>query len=714
MGKDLQLLTHIETTVQHQESPRLVRRTALAEIKTSALYILLKRLPQTPPRLAKRLSFMANNTIDIHSSSSLSIQISSSQASKMTSNSPSVLPKPEGWWKSLTSIYQIYPSSYIASGPTPKLDNPVPPIKDHLPPPPTAGLGDLKGITSKLPYLQALGVDCIWLSPCYEGPLIDMGYDIADYTKIDPRFGTNADIDMLIHKAHSLNIRVLLDLVINHTSDQHKWFRESQKSSSTKYSDYYIWKDPKYIIDPKSPDNPPTATPPNNWASFFGGSAWTFVPSRQQYYLHLFDYRQPDLNWESPTVRKAIYDDAIRFWLDRGIDGFRVDTCAIYSKDPSFPDGDVDPKHEGRWGKFANPAPFVVSGPHIHEYWQEIRKDALDKYGDVLMIGELGPIGHDNIMRYIGRERREMSMVFDFLLNSVGGAHEKGFEDVGTWKLRELKEAARQNQELGMDKDREGRGFGEGWNTVVCENHDLPRSVSRFGSGSLTYENGGKFSMEYWERSAKLIALMIGTMSGTLVMYQGQEIGMTNIPQSWNVKDLMDLASIEYYQRMEREHPGDKEFLARVWKGICALSRDNARTPMQWSDEENAGFSEEKPWMRVNDNYKEINIKEQEGRQGSVLEFWKRVLKLRKNEKEVFIEGKFKAIDTSNEKLFGFEKIGENGKGAMVFLNFSEDEVAFSGTELKEKNIELTMSNVEGSEDKGKLKSWEGKAFFFS
>ena len=552
---------------------------------------------------------------------------------------------------------------------------------------------------SKLSYFKDLGVDAIWLSPVYPSPLIDMGYDISDYTDIDARFGTLGDMLTLISKAHEMGIRVLMDLVINHTSNQHKWFKESKKSKDGEFADFYIWKDPKISKDEEGKEK---KGPPNNWGSFFGGPAWKYVKERDQYYMHLFDYRQPDLNWESPKTRQKIYDDAIRFWLDRGVDGFRVDTAGIYSKDQKFEDGEVDPK--SRFGKeFGTPFQAVVNGPRIHEFWQEIRKGATSKYGDVLMVGELGPIGKEEIMKYVGRNRKELSMVFDFEMSTIAETEMAGgFEKLAQWDLPMLKAAVGRTQSLIAEKG--------GWASVFAENHDLPRSVSRYGSGSVTRKGEGDDHADgkYLERSAKVLCLLLTTLSGNLYMYEGQEIGMTNIPKNWSLDDLMDIASIQYYEKMVKEHPGDKDFLGKVWEGICANSRDNARTPVQWSAATNAGFSQEKPWMKVNENYKKINVEEQSSREDSVWGFWKKMLKIRKNNAEVLINGSYHVHDEKNEKTFIFEKRTEDGKKAVVITNWTDEEVEFKLPETEGK-MELVMSNV--SKPSEKLGAWEGRLY---
>ena len=698
---------------------------------------------------------MSNNNIDITQGSTLSINAHTSRAfTTMATNSPSshpsILPKPDFWWKSLSSIYQIYPASFLqtSSTPTPQPnstsivtddtnnsaaidtssqepngDVPTPPrtgrgsipgittklpylqkdekAKPGIPPPPTTGLGSLKGIISKLPYLSSLGIQCIWLSPVYPSPLIDMGYDVSNYTDIDPRFGTLDDMLELIQTAHDAGIRVLMDLVINHTSTSHHWFQESKKSREGKYADFYIWKDPKIV---KDDDGRERKEPPNNWGSFFGGSAWEWVEERGQYYMHLFDYRQADLDWESSKMRQTVYDDAIRFWLDRGVDGFRIDTAGIYAKDQRFEDGEVDP--DSRFGeKYGTPFKAIVGQEKSHTYWQEIRREVLAKYGDVLMIGELGGHDKEEIMKYVGRERKELSMVFDFEMAAVGDAEMAGgFEKLGSWSLPDMKGAIGRTQDLVATQG--------GWAAVFSENHDIPRTVSRFGSESVTRKINGermKGNEKYWERSAKMLCLLLTTLSGNLVIYEGQEIGMTNIPESWSLDDLMDIVSIEYYHKIKKEHPGDKELLDRVWKGICVMSRDNARTPMQWTSGKNAGFSSEKPWMKVNDNHTQINVENQTGRKDSVWSFWRKMLNVRNTNQELLIQGSYQVQDYDNEKTFVYEKRTADCKAAVVVLNWTDEGLDFELPEAEDKKWELEISNIESPGRK--LGPWEGRLY---
>jgi oligo-1,6-glucosidase len=557
------------------------------------------------------------------------------------------------WWKDGTA-YQIWPASYKDSN--------------------GDGYGDIPGIISTLDHLKDLGIDIIWLSPMYDSPQHDMGYDIANYEDVWPKFGTMADMDKLIEKVHALGMRLLLDLVVNHTSDEHKWFQESKKSKDNPYSDWYIWCDPKYDAEGKR-------QPPNNWTSFFGGSAWEYVPERDQYYLHLFAKQQPDLNWENEVTRRAIYKSAIEFWLDKGIDGFRVDTVNLYSKDITFPD----------LAPGASIVSQCVNGPRMHEWLQEQRREVLDKYGDVALVGELGGTGAEEIMNYISADRRELDMVFDFGMVEMGGRFEVEPHETWKHKLPEFKEAVLKVQNFLKRSD--------AWATVFAENHDQGRSLSRFATDVPKYR----------EKAAKLMAILLGTLSGTLFLYQGQEIGMVNVPEDWGPEYMRDIAAVNYWREMNERYPGDEKMLQSALAGLQRVGRDNARTPVQWSAEEYAGFSTVEPWMRVHDNYKEVNIAAQEKDPNSVLTFWKKVLTIRKEHADVLVHGQFELFDYENLNTFWYVK-DYQGKKLLVALNFSDEEQAFSvPPSVKDRKLNLLLANVDhlGS----KLSPWEARAY---
>ena len=492
-------------------------------------------------------------------------------------------------------------------------------------------------------------------------------------------------MDALICGLHDRGMRIILDLVVNHTSDQHHWFQESRKSRKGKYADWYIWKDPKI-------DENGMKQPPNNWGANFGGSTWEWVAEREQYYLHLFAKEQPDLNWECVETRKAIHESALSFWFEKGVDGFRIDTANLYSKVQSFPDGVVEP--HGRLAPYAEAGPYVANGPRIHEFYKEIRSDVLDKYDDPMMVGELGGCTIPQILEYVSSDERELSMVFDFDFVAVGDMHRKPWHEIKGkgFDLPEIKTALKKTQDLVANP--------KGWSSMLAENHDIPRSIDRFGTTDPKYR----------EKASKVLAMMLGTLSGTLFVYQGQEIGMTNIPESWGIDDIKDLNSINYYNKVKKEHPGDKKFLHKAWLGIVKYSRDNARTPVQWDSSKHAGFSKNKPWMRVNDNYKNINVANQLDDKHSIRSFWKRMIKLRKEHADLFIQGAYLVHDFDDEKTFTFEKTNTNGKKSLVMLNFSDEEQTFKLPKTFEgKSMRCLISNEDSPGEK--LGPWEGRIY---
>ena len=574
------------------------------------------------------------------------------------------------WWKDCT-CYQVWPASF-------KDDN-------------GDGLGDIPGLLTKLDYLHDLGVNVIWLSPMYASPQVDMGYDISDYEAVYPPYGTMEDMDKLIKGLHDRGMRLILDLVINHTSDQHAWFQDSRRDRTNERSDWYIWKDAK-IVDG-------TREPPNNWGAIFGGSAWEYCPERDQFYLHMFTKAQPDLNWENESARKAIYQSALRFWLEeKQVDGFRVDTANLYSKVQTFPDGAVAP----RLAPYGDATPYVLNGPRIHEFYKEIRSQVLDHFGDPMMVGELPGTSFDGILDFVSSDAHELSMVFDFDVVKLGGAFMAPKHEITGYRLPELKTALKKTQDLTANT--------KGWSTIFAENHDLPRSVSRHA-----LSRDGPTDPKYHDKAAKVLAMLLGTLSGTLFVYQGQEIGMTNIPESWGPEDLRDIAAINYWNDMKARYPGDREILRRAWLGIVAVGRDNARTPVQWSGEPHAGFTTGKPWMRVNDNYKEINVAAQIDNKNSILTFWKRMLKLRREHADMFVHGQYLVHDHDNLNTYTYEKdsAGSSSSAALVMLNFSTEEcVAEVPAAFQDRKLDLLVSNV--AEPSEKLSPWEGRVYIAS
>ena len=529
------------------------------------------------------------------------------------------------WWKE-SVVYQIYPRSFCDSN--------------------GDGIGDLKGITEKLDYLKELGINVIWLSPVYQSPNDDNGYDISDYEAIMTEFGTMADFDEMLNKAHSLGIKIVMDLVVNHTSDEHKWFVESRSSKDNPKRDYYIWKDGK------------GGKEPNNWGSAFSGSAWQLDETTGQYYLHLFSKKQPDLNWENDKVREEVYSMMTR-WFDKGIDGFRMDVISLISKDQSFPDG---PTYGGLYGSFES----CANGPRVHEFLQEMNKKVLSKY-DIMTVGECAGVTLEEAKQYANSEGTELNMVFQF--EHVGLDDDENMKwSTKKMPLVPLKENLSKWQK-GLNK--------VAWNSLYFCNHDQPRIVSRLGSEKD----------EYRELSAKCIATCLHMMQGTPYVYQGEELGMTNTVFN-SVKDFRDLESINAYHELTEKGVISAE---ELFPKICHKSRDNARTPMQWDDSKNAGFTTGTPWIDVNPNYTKINAKEQMARENSVFNYYKKLIALRK-EYEIIVYGDYNLLLPEDEDLFVYER-SLDGKKLLVACNFSENEREFDFDIVK--NGKILTNNYE-------------------
>lgn len=514
------------------------------------------------------------------------------------------------WWKE-SVVYQIYPQSFKDSN--------------------GDGIGDIRGIIEKLDYLKDLGVDILWISPICESPLDDNGYDISDYQEIHRRYGTLDDYEFLLAEAHKRGIRIIMDLVVNHTSDEHKWFVESKKSIDNPYRGYYIWKSGK---DGKEP---------NNWGSIFGGSAWDYDATTDSYYLHCFSKKQPDLNWENPKVREEIYK-MMRWWCDKGIDGFRMDVISMISKDPAYPDGEV------KDGLYGDAGPYYLHGPRVHEYINEMNREVLSKY-DIMTVGETAGVTIEDAKLYAGKDRDELNMVFQFEHVSIGDG------DYGKWTTErydfmEFKDIMNRWQEE-LDEN--------AWNSLFLDNHDQPRCVSRFGNDSD----------EFREVSAKMLATCIHMMRGTPYIYQGEELGMTNAYFD-DLSKYRDIESLQFYEEYTKAGCIDPDTMMRA---LQLRGRDNARTPMQWNDKCNAGFSEGTPWIDVNPNYKYINVENQISNKDSVLSYYKKLIQLRKAN-EIVVYGKYKAYDRENDKIFAYER-ELNGQKLLVVCNFTEQEVAY-------------------------------------
>ena len=522
------------------------------------------------------------------------------------------------WWKE-SVVYQIYPRSFMDS------DN--------------DGIGDIKGITSKLDYLKNLGIDVIWLSPVFKSPNDDNGYDISDYEDIMDEFGTMSDFDELLSEAHNRGIKIIMDLVVNHSSDEHKWFVEARKSKDNPYRDYYIWRDGK------------DGSTPNNWDSIFSGSAWEYDEETNQYFLHLFSKKQPDLNWENENLRQAVYS-MMKFWLDKGIDGFRMDVCNLFSKAEGLPDiGEEGP--EG----------IYMNGPKIHDYLHEMNKEVLSKY-DIMTVGETPGVSPKHARDYVGEDRDELNMVFHFELMDLPNASDKFYKK--PYKLTDIKNIFMKWYD-GLENI--------GWNSLFMNNHDQPRMVSRFG-------NDSKYRIE----SAKMLATLIHTFKGTPYIYQGEEIGMTNICFD-DIKKYRDIETINYYNE-KIKNEDEKSLIER----IKITSRDNARTPMQWDDSLNGGFSKATPWIDVNPNYKQINVKESLEDSNSIFNYYKELIKLRHNN-DTIVYGDVKLIYPENESIFAYTR-NLDDEQLMVVLNFYENEIDFKIPDNIDINkLEIILSN---------------------
>ncbi|KAL4931356.1 glycoside hydrolase family 13 protein [Aspergillus undulatus] len=565
------------------------------------------------------------------------------------------------WWKEAT-IYQVYPASFKDSN--------------------GDGWGDIPGVIEKVPYLHSLGVDAVWLSPMYESPMLDMGYDVSDYEKVLPAYGTVADVENLVEACHKYGLRLILDLVVNHTSDQHQWFQESRSSKDNPRRDWYFWRPPRY-------DEAGNRMPPSNYRGYFAGSTWTWDEHTQEYYFHLYAKGQPDLNWDNPETRKAIYNSAIRFWLDRGIDGFRVDTVNKYSKYTDFPDAPItDPK------SYIQPAIGMwCNGPRIHEFIQEMYNEALEPYGDIVTVGELANTPDPaHVLKYVGASAKQLSMVFHLDIGHIGKGD--SLEDkymLQPWNLTDMKSIVTKWQTFIEGTD--------GWTTAFCENHDNGRSVSRFASDAA----------EFRVISAKMLALMTVAMTGTLFLYQGQEIGMINAPREWPIDEYQDIEGLGYYREAQSQVASgvDPSRVSRIMDGLRILGRDHARLPMQWDDSPQAGFTTGVPWMRTHDLYREINVKKQEADADSVLSFWKKLLRLRKEYRQLFVHGAFEVLDFENERTFCFVK-SRGEQRALVVLNFSATEQPCCEGGMAAE-MRLLVSNY--AEPSDRLRPYEGRIY---
>lgn len=525
----------------------------------------------------------------------------------------------EKWWKNAV-VYQIYPRSFKDSN--------------------GDGIGDLEGIYEKLDYLAELGIDVIWMSPVYKSPNDDNGYDISDYQDIMDDFGTMDDFDRVLKKAHSLNIKIMMDLVVNHTSDEHKWFIESKKSKDNPYHDYYMWADPDK-----------NGNPPNRWESCFSGSAWEYVESVGQFYLHSFSRKQPDLNWDNPKVREEVFK-MMTWWCDKGIDGFRMDVISMISKYPGLPDGP-----ENGNGYTGNTS---CDGPNIHKYLREMNEKVLSKYR-LITVGECPGVNAEQAKKYANIDGSELDMIFQF--EHVSGSALKPCHH-GKWDGEAMTMPELRANFTKWQKDLEGCA----WNSLFLSNHDQPRCVSRFGNDSEQYR----------ELSAKMLATMTHFQKGTPYVYQGEELGMTNAYME-NIADYRDIESLNAYKELTTK----ENIPAKTVMGyIKAVGRDNARTPMQWDASENGGFTSGTPWLQVNKNYKTINAAAQVNDPDSVFAYYKKLIALR-HTNEVMVNGVYDVLIPDHPQIYAYTRtLGD--KQLLVLCNDSDTNVAIPA-ELQEK-----------------------------
>lgn len=518
-------------------------------------------------------------------------------------------------WIKRSVVYQVYPRSFMDSN--------------------GDGIGDLNGITSKLDYIKELGANIIWLNPIYSSPNDDMGYDIMDYRDIMSEFGTMDDFKKMLNRAHELGLKIMLDLVVNHTSDEHSWFKASVKKEG-KYKDFYIWKDPK---DGKEP---------NNWGASFQGSAWEYVAQRGQYYLHTFSKKQPDLNWNNPQVREEVYS-LMKFWLDMGVDGFRMDVINYISKPDEMPDGKL---MENGFGDFH---PFCLNGARQNEFLKEMNQKVLSKYNCVT-VGETVMVKPEHALEYANLDGSELDMVFHFQHMGVDSGKYGKWSD-NKFDFNKLREILCTWQE---------KLCGKAWNSLYWDNHDQPRYVSRFGNDSTE---------EYRSLSAKMLATCLYLMQGTPYILYGDELGMTNVAFT-SIDQYKDIDSINAFKAFTEKGVSEEEMMRYIHKH----SRDNGRTPMQWNDSENAGFSTASPWLKVNPNYKKINAQSQVNDPKSVYSYFKKLLHYRTNT-DIIIDGSFSLTNKEEMNIFSYDRVLGN-KIVHVYCNFSDEKskpFAFKG-----------------------------------
>ncbi|WP_047980611.1 glycoside hydrolase family 13 protein [Ornithinibacillus contaminans] len=543
------------------------------------------------------------------------------------------------WWKEAVA-YQVYPRSFMDSN--------------------GDGIGDIQGVISKLDYLKNLGIDVIWMSPIYQSPNDDNGYDISDYQAIMDEFGTMEDFDLLLSEVHRRDMRLIMDLVINHTSDEHPWFIESRSSKDNPYRDYYLWHPGK---DGKEP---------NNWESIFGGSAWKYDEKTNEYFLHVFSTKQPDLNWENPAVRNDLYN-MVNWWLDKGIDGFRVDAISHIKKIPGFPDL---PNPENK--QYVPSFDGHMNREGIQVYLEELKQKTFANY-DIMTVGEANGVSIEQAEEWVGEKNGKFDMIFQFEHLDLWGKNTKTGIDIHALKQTMTK------WQKGLE--------GVGWNALFLENHDQPRSVSTWG-------NSGEYRVE----SAKCLATMYFLMQGTPFIYQGQEIGMTNV-QFPSIDDYDDVGMRNYYfHELEKGTP-ELEIMEVIWK----TGRDNSRTPMQWTIEKNAGFSNGTPWMKVNPNYTEINVESEMKNPNSIYHYYRKLIQLRK-EQSVLIYGNYDIVMEEHNQIYAYKRtLGD--EAVLIMTNLFEEEVVFDfPAEFVNTRKELLLSNYDDNKE-NILKPYEARVY---
>ena len=543
------------------------------------------------------------------------------------------------WWKEAV-VYQIYPRSFKDSN--------------------GDGIGDLRGIIEKLDYIESLGVTVVWLNPIFESPNDDNGYDISDYYSIMQDFGTMEDFDELLEKMHERGLKLVLDLVVNHSSDEHEWFKQSSSSRENPYRNFYHWW------------NAEKGPPPKRWSFFdVNADAWTYDEQTDSYYLHYFSRKQPDLNWENPRLREEIYK-MMRFWFEKGIDGFRMDVITFISKDTAFPE--LPAKYKGDFVQ------YYAEGPHRHEYLQEMNREVLSKY-DIMTVAEGPGTKPENVLDYVAEDRHELNMSYHFDISNLGHKDvAKKLIDPNGWDFLEFKRIFTKWDQVFEEK---------GWGTVYLGNHDFPRMVSRWGNDAP----------EFREISAKMLITFLLTMRGTVYFYFGDELGMTNIRFD-NIADYRDIMTLNLYELIKKENGDLSEFM----ESQKIIARDNGRTPFQWNDSENAGFTIGKPWLKVNPNYREINAEAQEEDSNSVLNYFRKMVKLRK-ENPVLIYGKYTLIDAENKDVYAYTRELDDQK-FLIMLNFKSHEAKVeTGFDLS--RAKVLAGNYKESSTDGKLKPYE-------